>query len=126
PPPRTLFPYTTLFRSDNDVRMLLANASTRREAMVDKGLRFTRRAYAGGTLYFILNRGNAPFEGWVPLASSGRSAAIFDPLTGEAGLTQSHPARGGQEIYLQLAPGESCVVKTFDAAQGGQSFPYFM
>ncbi|MDT5271482.1 MAG: hypothetical protein QOH49_3668 [Acidobacteriota bacterium] len=114
------------FLLGDDLTKLLAHAGTRREAMVDEGLRFTRRRYAGGAYYFILNRGAAPVEGWVPLASRARSAAVFDALTGEAGLTPSRPASGGnQEIYLQLAPGESCVVKTFDAVAREQSFPYF-
>jgi hypothetical protein len=115
------------FLLGDDLTKLLAHAGTRREAMVEQGLRFTRRTYAGGGLYFILNRGNAPVEGWVPIASRARSAAVFDALTGEVGLTSVRPASGGgQEVYLQLAPGESCVVKTFDsAAARGQSFPYF-
>ncbi|MFL6256022.1 MAG: glycosyl hydrolase, partial [Pyrinomonadaceae bacterium] len=114
------------FLLGDDLTRLLAHAATRREAMVDEGLRFTRRAYAGGGLYFILNRGAATFDGWVPLASRARSAAVFDALTGEVGLTSVRPASGGgQEVYLQLAPGESCVVKTFDATQRGEPFPYF-
>jgi glycosyl hydrolase family 106( putative alpha-L-rhamnosidase) len=114
------------FLLGDDVTKLLAHAGTRREALVEQGLRFTRRMYAGGGLYFILNRGNAPVDGWVPIASSARSAAVFDALTGEAGLTSLRTASGGgQEIYLQLAPGESCVVKTFGTAQRGTPFPYF-
>lgn len=114
------------FLLGDDLTKLLAHAGTRREALVEQGLRFTRRTYAGGAYYFILNRGNAPVEGWVPIASRARSAAVFDALTGEAGLTQLRDAPGGgQEVYLQLAPGESCVLKTFDAVARGQSFPYF-
>ena len=114
------------FLLGDDLTKLLAHAGTRREAMVEQDLRFTRRMYAGGGLYFILNRGNAPVEGWVPLSSRARSAAVFDALTGEAGLTSVRPASGGgQEVYLQLAPGGSCIVKTFDAAQRGTSFSYF-
>jgi hypothetical protein len=109
----------------DDLTKLLAHAGTRREAMVEQGLRFTRRSHAGGGLYFILNRGNAPVEGWVPLARGASSAAVFDALTGEAGMTQLRTAPGGgREVYLQLAPGESCVLKTFDAVTRGQSFPY--
>jgi hypothetical protein len=114
------------FLLGDDLTKLLAHAGTRREAMVGQGLSFTRRGYAGGSYYFILNRGNAPVEGWVPIASRARSAAVFDALTGEAGLTQLRTAPGGgQEIYLQLAPGESCVVKTFDGPARGEPFPYF-
>ena len=32
---------------------------------------------------------------------------------------------GDMEVYLQLAPGESCVLKTFDAPVKGPSFAYF-
>ena len=114
------------FLLGDDLTKLLAHAGTRREAMVEQGLSFTRRQYQGGEYYFILNRGAAPVEGWVKLASRTRSAALFDALTGEAGLAATRSALGGLEVYLQLAPGESRVVKTFDAAVvRGQSFPYF-
>ncbi|HEX8291637.1 MAG TPA: glycosyl hydrolase [Pyrinomonadaceae bacterium] len=114
------------FLLGDDLTKLLAHAGTRREAMVEQGLRFARRTHAGGGLYFILNRGDGAVEGWVPVASRARSAAVFDALTGEAGLTPVRPAAGGgQEVYLQLAPGESCVLKTFETAQRGPSFPYF-
>ena len=113
------------FLLGDNLTKLLAQAGTRREAMVGQGLRFTRRAYPGGNYYFILNRGDAPVQGWVPLAARPRSAAIFDPLTGAAGFAQLNDGRGGRgEIYLQLAPGESCVVKTFDTAQRGEPFLY--
>lgn len=115
------------FLLGDDLTQLLAHAGTRREAMVERGLHFTRRAQAGGGLYFILNRGAAPVDGWVKLSTPARSAALFDALTGEAGLAATRPALGGGlEVYLQLAPGESRVVKTFGAAAPrGRSFPYF-
>ncbi|HEX8186804.1 MAG TPA: glycosyl hydrolase [Pyrinomonadaceae bacterium] len=115
------------FMLGDDLARLLAHAKVRREAMVERGLSFTRRTYAGGAYYFILNRGTAPVGGWVPVASPARSAAVFDALTGEAGLTSVRPASGGgQEVYLQLARGESCVLKTFDsAAARGEPFPFF-
>lgn len=114
------------FLLGDDLTKLLAHANVRREAMVERGLRFTRRRDAGGGLYFILNRGAAPFEGWVPLATGGSAAAVFDALTGEAGRTQLRNAPGGgQEIYLQLAPGESCVVRMFNRRPRGAPFPYF-
>ncbi|HEX7316372.1 MAG TPA: glycosyl hydrolase [Pyrinomonadaceae bacterium] len=115
------------FLVGNDLPLLLANAGTRREALVERGLSFTRRMYAGGGLYFILNRGTAPVDGWVTLATPARSAALFDALTGEAGIAATRPALGGRglEVYLQLAPGESRVVRTFNAAQRGTSFSYF-
>ena len=114
------------FLLGDDLTKLLAHAGTRREAMVEQRLSFTRRQYQGGEYYFILNRGAAPVDGWVKLSSGARAAALFDALTGEAGLAATRPALGGGlEVYLQLAPGESRVVKTFNSAARGQSFPYF-
>jgi hypothetical protein len=115
------------FLLGDDLTKLLAHAGTRRESMIEQGLRFTRRQYQGGEYYFILNRGATPVEGWVTLASHARSAALFDAMTGETGLAATRRALGGGlGVYLQLAAGESCVVKTFDAtAARGQSFPYF-
>jgi hypothetical protein len=115
------------FLLGDDLPRLLAHAGTRREAMVEQGLRFTRRTYPGGAYYYILNRGAAPVEGWVKLASPARRAALFDAMTGEAGhAVTRHALDGSIEVYMQLAPGESRVVKTFSAAgAGGQSFPYF-
>jgi hypothetical protein len=114
------------FLLGDDLTRLLAHAGTRRESLVERGLRFTRRRDANGEFYFILNRGAAPVEGWVPLQTRAASAAVFNPLTGEAGIAATRAAAGGgQEVYLQLAPGESCVVKTFESARRGQSYAYF-
>jgi hypothetical protein len=114
------------FLLGDELPKLLAYAGTRREPMIEQGLRFTRRRDAEGTFYFILNRGAVPFDGWVRLASGARAAALFDPLNGASGVAATRVAAGGgQEVYLQLAPGASCVVQTFDRGARGQSFPYF-
>jgi hypothetical protein len=115
------------FLLGDDLTKLLAHAETRRETMVEQGLRFTRRQYRDGEYYYLLNRGDAPVEGWVQFASRARSAALFDAMTGEAGRAFTRQATGGNlEVYLQLAPGESRIVKTFNrAAARGQQFPYF-
>ena len=115
------------FLLGDDLTRLLAHAGTRREVMVEQGLHFTRRKYQGGAYYFLLNRGAASVDGWVPLQTRARAAAVFEPMTGASGPARVRRASGGgPEVYLQLAPGESCVLKTFDAAAPlGQSYPYF-
>jgi hypothetical protein len=47
-------------------------------------------------------------------------------MTGEAGLPLGRSwTGGGQEVFLQLEPGESCVVKTFDGTpRGAAPYPY--
>ena len=93
--------------------------------MVDQGLHFTRRRHEGRDIYFVLNRGNKAVDGWVPLQTAGRSVAIFDALTGESGVVAVRTAAGGvTEVYLQLAPGQSAILKTFDGARG-PSYDYY-
>ncbi len=103
------------FLLGDDLTKLLTHAGTRREAMVEKGLRFTRRRYAGGAYYFILNRGSERFDGPVTLATRARATAVFNPLTGESGFSSDIVWGDARDrVYLQLEPGESCIVKTFD------------
>ena len=114
------------FLLGDDLKRLLAHARVRRESMTDQGLHFTRRSYAGGSYYFVLNHGERPVEGWVPLQTRARAVAVFDPMREESGLaTMRASADGATEVYLQLAPGESVVLKTFDTGVRGTSYTYF-
>src|SRR6185436_16670824 len=73
-----------------------------------------RRRHEKGHAYFLLNRGNAAFEGWIPLATATAESVVFDPMSGRHGIGATRKtADGGDEAYVQLAPGETCIVKTF-------------
>jgi hypothetical protein len=55
-----------------------------------------------------------------------KSVAVFDPMREEKGIAATRRSSAGDtEVYLQLAPGESCVLKTLDAQVKGPSFEYF-
>jgi hypothetical protein len=104
----------------------LDSAGVRRESLVDHpGLRFVRRAADGGRYYFIANRGNQPLDGWITLAAAARAIALMDPMTGEVGLAQSKPAADGDtQVYLQLDPGESIILRTFATPEPGPAWAY--
>jgi hypothetical protein len=94
-----------------DAEKLLAKAGVARETMVDHaGLLFIRRKLDDGRYYFIANRGDKPVDGWLPLATKAKSAAIMDPMTGRAGVASMD---GASKVYVQLAPGDSVVLRTF-------------
>ena len=92
----------------------LGQLQIQRESLVDQaGLLCIRRKVNDGRFYFIANRGTNTIDGWVPLASPAQSALILDPLSGCIGIARIQSAEASSvQVYLQLAPGESIIVRT--------------
>ena len=95
----------------------LVAVKVRREAMTDhEGLCCFRRSFEGGRHRFIANRGDKPFDGWLPLATVAKSVGVMDPMTGRTGVGVVRKGKGGTtETYVQLQPGESIILKAFSA-----------
>lgn len=94
----------------------LARARVTREPMVERGLEFTRRRESNAVTYFIANRSDAVVDGWIPTARGGAGTVVFDPLTGRRGVARQRTGdHGAREVYLQLAPGETCVLRVTEA-----------
>src|SRR5882672_957243 len=114
------------FLLGNDLKDLLVTAGIKPEPMAGRGLRFIRRKDGNNQYYFVANQGDRAVDGWVALRGAAQSVAVFDPMREEKGIAATRRSgAGGTEVYLQLAPGESCVLKTFDAPVKGPSFAYF-
>ncbi|HZZ28090.1 MAG TPA: glycosyl hydrolase [Pirellulales bacterium] len=104
---------------------LLAQGAILPETMVGQGLQYIRRQGDGSRVYFVVNGSDKSIDGWVPLAADAKFVAIFDPMTGALGrgvvkAGQEH----GSQVYLQLSPGQSCLVKTFQLSPGGSNWAY--
>jgi hypothetical protein len=101
----------------DDAESLLTRLGVPREAMTDAGLQYVRRRHAPGRDYFVVNRSETAFDGWLPLASPAKAAALLDPLAPDrVGTASVRAAAAGQaEIRLQLEPGASLVVRTVEA-----------
>jgi hypothetical protein len=97
-----------------------------RERLSDfSGVRLIRRSRAGGYDYFVANHGRDSIGGWVPIGVRAAAVAIMDPLTGRVGLADSRAARDGEtELRLELAPGESRVLRTFDQPVSARRWSY--
>ncbi len=92
----------------------LARAGVVREPMTDyPGLFFVRRSFDEGWHYFIANRGETNFSGWVTLGHSAKSIAILDPMTGDTGMAAIRQVNGQTQVYLQLQPGGSLILRAF-------------
>ncbi len=96
-----------------DAEAALEWAGVRREVLVDRaGLHFLRRTFPEGRSYFLVNRGSERVEGWTPLAMRARAAVLMDPMSGKIGVAALRAGSGGDsEVYLQLEPGQSVIVR---------------
>ena len=84
--------------------------------MTAAGLRFVRRSHAGGYHYFIVNRADKPFAGILPLAVPFQSAVVLDPWdASHTGIALPQACGALRGIALQLAPGQSIIVRTFSS-----------
>lgn len=110
----------------DDISALLEAAGISREKMTDNGLQFIRRAEKGGYTYFISNQGAETVKGQIPLAVKATSVALYDPMHKQNGLLPvSAGASETSNVYLQLKPGESCILKTASAALQGKPYVYY-
>jgi len=93
----------------------IVHAGIQREKMVDHpGLHCIRRALDDGHYYFVSCRGKQPVDGWIPLGIPAQSVAILEPLSGRIGMAaQRRNNEDKTEIYLQLRPGQSMILRTF-------------
>jgi hypothetical protein len=113
------------FLLGDDLFQLLSFAGVERESMTDKGLQVIRRRYGQSKIYFIVNRGEAAIDGWIPLQAEAKSIAVFNPVSGEKGAGATRIIKGGKnEIYLQLQPDESCILKTFKNSIEASEYQY--
>ena len=101
-----------LFGTDLE-RLLHATAVKAEELPVKHGVQILRRKHDQGYHYFIAMLQSKKIDGWVKLAVDAKSAVIYDPLTGNNGKAKIRKQDGDTEIYLQMKPGQSLIVKTF-------------
>lgn len=86
-----------------------------REMMVDKGIQFVRRRHDRGSDYFVVNKSDKPISDWIPLARTATSVVILDPhFENRAGKAATRGGYGYTFVYLQMQPGESRIIRTFN------------
>ena len=110
----------------SDLNSLLLFAGIRREPMADAGISFIRRKSTTGSCYFIKNQTEKPFEGWIPVQTEAKSAALFNPMNEKYGTAKNRiTAEGAFEIYLKLGKSESLIVAIFNNKISGKPYLYY-
>jgi hypothetical protein len=114
------------FVINSDVKKLLPEAGILPESMVYSGLQYIRRKNSDGKTYFIKNLNSEKFNGYITLSTLEKSVAIFNPNTDQSGRAEVRSLElDAREVYLQLEPGETCLLRTFDKQIRGKKYPYF-
>jgi hypothetical protein len=116
------------FLVGKNLETMLWESGVSREPSVDMGIRFVRRTHPQGWHYFLVNRSEHAVDDWVTLGVPAQSAVILDPLfesrIGVAALRQG--TDGSTQVYLQLQPGQSCILRTFaEKTVDGPAWRYF-
>lgn len=115
-----------MFWEGKEIKYLLANADIRHEMyLTDNKLKCIRRKIKGGEYYFIINDGKEIFNDWVLLNTELQYGFLFDPMQQRSGIAKTRQGDANTlDIFLQLAPGESCIVQTSSIKLSGPKFPY--
>jgi hypothetical protein len=104
---------------------LLALAKVRHEIMSERGLQCIRRTDGANTTYFIANRGTEIIDGMVSLETKIGSAVLYNPMNGTFGKAQTKSSDTFGEVYLQMNPGESCLVQIFPGKINVPEYAYW-
>jgi len=114
------------FWEGNEIKYLMANANIRHENfLTEKKLQFIRRKINGGEYYFITNNGEKSFNDWVLLNNRSKYAVLFDAMQQRSGIAKTRQGDNNTlDIFLQLEPGESCIVQTGSIPFSANKFPY--
>ena len=87
-----------------------------------QGLHCIRRTNDQGHHYFVANLQGRDIDEWVELGVEAAEVVLYDPMTGRVGKARVKHEGSKTAVYLQLASGESAILRTFDA-KPSESFP---
>jgi hypothetical protein len=81
-----------------------------REKLTDSGLQFIRRQNDQGSFYFISNKGDKAFKGWLPVAKNLEEAVLFHPVHQQKWQLNTRRQNGQIAVNLEVLPGESVFI----------------
>ena len=103
------------------INAILTRAGIRSEPMVQDSLWYIRRKQTHGYSYFILNKSSKKIDQWIRLKNSASAVVFYDPMNDRYGKAAT---RKDSSVYLQLNPGESCIIETYNREPRAEDFPY--
>jgi hypothetical protein len=111
----------------SDLEGMLQIAGIRRESVVDTGVEVIRRRDDTGYLYFLVHLGHQRLDQWITLPIQAASVGIFDPTSNQRGMARSRTNHNDEtQVYLQLEPGESMLLRTYVQPTHGPQWQYMV
>ncbi|MDI1248358.1 MAG: glycosyl hydrolase, partial [Lacunisphaera sp.] len=95
-----------------DLPAALPKLGVAREPIADTGVSFIRRQFEDGHVYFLANQTGRAVEGWVWLGRAAGAVLLMNPLNGNVDVAAFRQRDGAAEVFVQIAPGESFLLKT--------------
>ncbi len=110
-----------------DIQAAIRMTGATPESLRTKGVSLLRRSNEiGGHNYFLALLDDKSIDGWETLAVPTESVMIFDPLTGKKGKARTRKGPNGTtEIFLQVDPGQSLLLKTFPTDINVEEWQYY-
>lgn len=111
----------------SDMQAAIRMAGATPEPLRGNGVSLLRRVNeVGGHNYFLALLSDKRLDGWQTLATPSESVMIFDPLTGRKGKARTRKGpNGSTEVYLQVEPGQSLLLKTFPTDVDAEDWIYY-
>jgi hypothetical protein len=104
-----------------DVAAALEHVKIHREALVDSGLKFIRRAIVDGKYYYIVNHTPKAINGIFPIQFVADEVVVMDPQSGNAGFGAIKKTGNATNVRLQLKPGEAVILRATIGKNSGLS-----
>lgn len=106
----------------HDLVSHLASLGLCQETFPQYQLEYLRtKTMSGSIVYFIANQQDQFREGWITIPNGFANVNRYDPMTDKYGILKKR----GNQIYLQLNPGESCFLELGNTAPAEQRWQYF-
>lgn len=110
-----------------DLETAIRLTGAKPEPLRGKGISLLRRQNeTGGHNYFIALLSDNTLDGWQTLSTPSESVMIFDPVSGKKGKAKTRKGpNGNTEVYLQMNPGQSMLLKTFPTEVEAENWKYY-
>lgn len=102
-----------IITGDDYAQTLAATGVQPEEIKTKYGVQYIRRTNENGHHYFVSSLQPKGVNGWVTLSVPAKSVLFFNPMNGEVGKAQTRTENGKTQVRMQLASGESMILKVF-------------